>query len=89
MNTKISKADRSGRSSNVSEMLLSARSWILMLLLTLCLTRMGTTAFAQPQCMSLCQQQLAACLVVAQGDPLQEAQCQDAYDSCSEGCIWP
>lgn len=89
MNTKIRKEAHSGQWSNVSETLPSTRSWILMLLFMLCLTRMGATAFAQPQCVTLCQQELTACLAAAQGDPLQEAQCEDAYDSCAEGCIWP
>jgi len=65
---------------------LSARPMTLVLLVALCLANLGGSASAQ-NCWDLCQMGLAQCLVLAEGDPVAEARCQDNYDKCGADCM--
>ena len=66
---------------------LSARSWILVLLMVLTLTRLQPAVFGDSGCFDKCQGALAQCLAAAQGNQTEEARCQDQYDSCGEACL--
>jgi hypothetical protein len=65
---------------------LSARSWILVLLMVLTLTRLQPAAFGDSGCFDKCQAALVQCLAAAQGNQTEEARCQDQYDACGEAC---
>ena len=65
----------------------SARYWIAMALLALCLMSFKDTAFAQVACLNECQQTFIVCFQSAEGDPVSEARCQDKYNDCSDGCL--
>ena len=65
----------------------SARYWIMIALIALCLMTFKATAFGQVGCIEDCQQALSGCLQTTGGDPLSEVQCQDKYDTCAEGCL--
>lgn len=78
---------RTGALEAVVGKLSSARYWIVIALIALCLISFKATAFGQVACLNECQQTMSVCLQNAQGDPLMEAQCQDKYDDCTEGCL--
>jgi hypothetical protein len=63
------------------------RTGIWMLVLALSLTIHTRAAFGQMACYDQCQQALAQCLQLAADDPVEEARCQDRFDSCLEHCL--
>lgn len=81
------RRNRSGEIAKCVGSLLSVRARTLVLFLALILTGSETTALGQVACFNQCQQNLAQCLQQAQGDPIEEARCEDNYDACIEWCI--
>lgn len=73
--------------AQLAAFLSSARYWIVMALIALCLMSFNATAFGQVACLDDCQQAMSACLQGAQGDPLSETRCQDKYEECADGCL--
>jgi hypothetical protein len=58
-------------------------------LIAVCLIRLEIAAFGQNACYDQCQAALLNCLKAANGNQTEEARCQDEYDTCGEGCIFP
>jgi hypothetical protein len=86
---QTARRKRSGAYSSFSKKALSARSWILMLFMVICLMRLEAAVFGQAGCFDQCEGSLAQCLQAAHGNQAQEALCQDRYDSCGEACLLP
>lgn len=86
---RTSKRKRSSAGSSFSVKVFSARSWILMLFMAICLMRFEAAVFGQAGCFNQCAGGLAQCLQAAHGNQTQEAICQDRYDSCGEACLLP
>lgn len=80
--------ERSGAIATAIGKLIGTRFSMLVLMTALLLTGFAMTASAQG-CLDGCQRSLVECLQQSQGDPMQEAQCQDNYDDCAENCLFP
>lgn len=42
---------------------------------------------AQFECLVLCEEKLANCVLTAHGDPVAGTMCQDNYDACCAACV--
>jgi len=64
-----------------------SRFRVLALLLVLLASGAGGALLAQLTCVFGCERQFVSCVIEANGDPIMEAACQDAYDDCADGCL--
>jgi len=87
MNTKLLPSTRSGFRSITHSKRSAVRPMILALLAALFITALTSHAFGQGECLSRCEQDLAACLQAGQGNDPLTIGCLDRYDTCCQGCI--